>query len=125
MSLKSPTKNFSLIIISLLVKAILSHTTRSASINKRKHPPYSSNSNRHNYFHRLPCLWNALPEIDRDLNLKLSISAIKTKLKARQRTCGIIFGTFFNEDRHCTYHFICPCGSCYNFPECYNSNTYS
>jgi len=69
-SLNSPTRNFD---ITKYITFSHGHT-RSSVHNNHLH---TSNLNRNSYFHRLPCLWNALPVVDTNL----SIAAIKAKLR--------------------------------------------
>ena len=81
--------------------------TRSSTHNKLKHRLHSTNLNRNSYFHRLPRLWNALPVI----NTNLSIVTIKAKLK---KFMWNHFVTHFDDDNHCTYHYLCPCSKCHD-----------
>ena len=102
-SLKSPTRNFD---INRYITFTQGHT-RSSTHNKLKHRLHITNLNRNSYFHRLPRLWNALPVI----NTNLSIAAIKTKLK---KFIWNHFVTHFDDDNHCTYHYLCPCSKCHD-----------
>ena len=102
-SLKSPTRNFD---INRYITFTQGHT-RSSTHNKLKHRLHSTNLNRNSYFHRLPRLWNALPVI----NTNLSIATIKAKLK---KFMWNHFVTHFDDDNHCTYHYLCPCSKCHD-----------
>ena len=78
------------------------HSTRSSSFFKLKHHTAKSNLYRHSYFYRLPRLWNSLPPID--LNCSVLTHLISH------------FTTFLNPNHPCTYHYLCPCNSCFSFP---------
>ena len=71
-------------------------TTRSSLTNKLLHLPSSSNLNRHFYFSRLPCLWNALPPID----LNFLLNRIKNQIFK-----------YLSQWEHETLIFVCPCSS--------------
>ena len=104
-SLTSPTRNFNII---NHIKFSEGHT-RSSAHDKLKHYLHTSSSNRISYFHCLPGLWNVLPVID----INLSIVTIKAKLK------NYIWNHFvdhFDDDNHCTYHYLCPSSRCHEHP---------
>ena len=111
-SLKYPTKGFNI----LHHISFSTSNTRSSSNCKLKHLSHTNNYNRHSFFHRLPRLWNAIPVND----LHLSISTIKIKLK--EHFWNHFVSNFNNEDP-CTFHILCPCNKCYNFPPPVNFNS--
>ena len=110
-SLKYPTKGFNI----LYHISFSTSNTRSSSNCKLKHLSHTNNYNRHSFFHRLPRLWNVIPVID----LHLSISTIKIKLK--EHFWNHFVSNFNNEDP-CTFHILCSCNKCYNFPPPVNFN---
>ncbi len=84
-------------------------STRSQTAGKLKHNSVSTNSQRHFYFNRLPCLWNFCPP----LNLNFSTSTTKSTL------ITFMFSHFhhhFNPNNPCTFHLVCPCNSCFSNP---------
>ena len=89
----------------------VSSTTRSSSHSKLKCllPQSSNNHLNFIYFNRVVKLWNALPEMD----LELSIFCLKKKLKS---FFWNHFSAKFNPDSPCTWHYLCPCSTCFSLP---------
>ena len=91
---------------------ILQYVTFTTSM---EHYLSKTNKERHFYFHRLPCLWNSIPVV----NIQDSLKSIKRKLFL---FLWSHFSRHFNPDIPCSYHFVCPCSSCYGKPVCINYN---
>ena len=89
----------------------VSSTTRSSSHSKLKCLLPQSTNNHFNfiYFNRVVKLWNALPEMD----LELSILSLKKSLKT---FFWCHFTSNFNPDFPCTWHYLCPCSTCFSLP---------
>ena len=86
--------------------------TRSSGV-KLVHNSSSTNKERSHYFVRVCRLWNCLPIID----LNLSIQTIKKHLKIY--LWNHFIANFEASNIH-TYHFLCPCSSCFNHPSSSN-----
>lgn len=99
--LKLPPGNFD---VCKYVK-FCSSSTRSATYHKLIHSKSKDNITRHQFFNRLPRLWNSLPPID----LSLSISTIKSHLKT---FLWSYFEAHFDPANSCSLHFLCPCQNC-------------
>ena len=98
-SLKSPTRDFDI----MNFVSFSSGDTRSSAAGKMRHASCNTNSVKHFYFHRLPRLWNLLPQVD----LGSSVKSIKSCLQA------FLFA-HFRKNNSCTTHFMCPCSKCGN-----------
>lgn len=85
--------------------------TRHSSCFKLKCLLPQSTSNHLNfiYFNRVVKLWNALPVIDPEL----SISTLKCNLRSY---FWQYFLNNFNSDQPCTWHYTCPCNTCFSQP---------
>ena len=85
--------------------------TRHSSCFKLKCLLPQSTSNHLNfiYFNRVVKLWNALPVIDPEL----SISTLKCNLRSY---FWQYFLNNFNSDHPCTWHYTCPCNTCFSQP---------
>ena len=81
--------------------------TRSSAAGKMRHASCNTNSVKHFYFHRLPRLWNLLPQVD----LGSSVESIKSHLQA---FLFVHFRKNFDPNNSCTSHFMCPCSKCGN-----------
>ena len=102
-SLKSPTRDFDI----MNFVSFSSGDTRSSAAGKMRHTSCNTNSVKHFYFHRLPRLWNLLPQVD----LGSSVESIKSRLQA---FLFIHFRKNFDPNNSCTTHFMCPCSKCGN-----------
>ena len=89
----------------------VSSTTRSSFYSKLKCLLPQSTNNHFNfiYFNRVVKLWNALPEMD----LELSILSWK---KSPKKIFWCHFVSNFNPDSPCTWHYLCPCSTCFSLP---------
>ena len=111
-SLKFPQDHFN---IYNYVQFINSNTRSSFTSKLKCLLPQSSNSHLHFvYFNRITKLWNALPVMDLDLSLK----SLKRELYS---FFWQFFLDTFDPDLPCTWHYICPCSSCYSLPSSLNS----
>ena len=102
-NLKSPSRDFD---IKKYVK-FSDHGTRSATSSRMIHRFTSTNSSRHEFFTRIPRLWNSVPSID----LKLSQTTIKHNLQ------DFLYKNFlakFEPSNACSFHFLCPCMNCFH-----------
>ena len=106
-SVKNPSPHFN--ILNYFTFCHHSISTRSATKSKLQLSFSSSSLVHHSFFHRLPRLWNSLPEID------LSRSIVSIKQFVTERLIDH-FNDHFNPDDPCTYHFLCPCYRCSHFP---------
>ena len=106
-SVKNPSPHFNIPIYFTFCHHSIS--TRSATKTKLQLSFSSSSLVHHSFFHRLPRLWNSLPEID------LSRSIVSIKQFVTERLIDH-FNDHFNPDDPCTYHFLCPCYRCSHFP---------
>lgn len=105
-NLKSPSINLSILdYVSFSV-----NPTRSGGSNKMVHSRSMRNTVQHQFFNRLPRLWNAFPPIDRDL----SVACNKQKLKNFLMDHFLIN---FDPQNPCSYHFMCPCSKCSHIPQ--------
>ena len=104
---KNPSPHFN--ILNYFTFCHHSISTRSATKTKLQLSFSSSSLVHHSFFHRLPRLWNSLPEID------LSRSIVSIKQFVTERLIDH-FNDHFNPDDPCTYHFLCPCYRCSHFP---------
>ena len=84
-------------------------STRSSSGFKLQHIGSSTTLTHNFYFCRLPRLWNSLPTID----ISLSVNIIKHKL---QKFFWNYFINNFEDGNSCTFHYYCPCCSCFHRP---------
>lgn len=107
--LKDPPLNFNI----LDYVKFSSGNTRSTSFNKLCHQYTKNNTIRFSYFYRLPGLWNRLPPLD----LNLSLTTLKAKVKEHLWNHFI---EHFDSNNVCTYHFHCPCTTCYKSPHTAN-----
>ena len=104
-SLKNPSSHFN--ILDFITFNI--SNTRSSSYLKLRHSVCKSNIQGHFYFHRIPRLWNSLPQVD----TSLSIRSIRAQLRHH-------FWNHFiansNSNNLCSYHYLCPCLNCSKLP---------
>ena len=96
-SLKNPSSHFN--ILDFITFNI--SNTRSSSYLKLRHSVCKSNIQGHFYFHRIPRLWNSLPQID----TSLSIRSIRAQLRHHFWNHFI---ANFNSNNLCSYHYLCP-----------------
>ena len=95
-SYKNPCDHF------LILNLIRIYNTRSSSTKS----PLCQNQSSEKHFHRLPRIWNSFPSINPDS----PTSSIKLSIISHMSNH---FSSFFNPDNSCTYHFLCPCNSCF------------
>jgi len=110
-SIRSPSVNFDM---SQFIHECVSNTRSSAS--KLQHHLSPACKSSHFYFRRLPRLWNSLPTID----TTQSLFVIKHQL------FNFMYNHFiqhFDAGSPCTFHYLCPCFKCSNFPTppCFHS----
>jgi len=104
-SLKSPTSNFD---INSYISFTQGHT-RSSTHGKLIHISHYSNLNCNLYFCCLPRFWNALPIINTIITIKIKLKEFMWKK--------------FDDNNHCTLHFLCPCSKCHDLPPALNFQT--
>ena len=92
-SLKNPSSHFN--ILDFITFNI--SNTRSSSYLKLRHAVCKNNIQGHFYFHRIPRLWNSLPQID----TSLSIHSIRAQLRHHFWNHFI---ANFNSNNLCSYH---------------------
>ena len=102
-NLKSPSRDFDM----LQFVQFSGQNTRSSHGMKMSHRRANNNISKHNFFNRIPRLWNALPPID----IEKSMSYIKSQL---QEFLYNHFQNHFDPNFTCSFHFICPCSKCSN-----------
>ena len=86
-----------------------SSCTRASTTAKLKHNFCRYSTTRHFYTNRIARLWNALPSVD----ISQSYQTIKHQITS------FLWDHFianFDPNSPCTFHFICPCSSCYHIP---------
>ena len=101
-ALKFPSDNTPILRYISFSKSI----TRSSSHNQLQHNYCRTSLSRHFYFNRIVRLWNKLPPID----LSSSISSIKYRLTTH---LWDHFNNHFDPLNSCTFHYLCPCSSCF------------
>jgi len=104
-SLKSPTDNFNIYRYITFARGKI----RSGSNQKLTHPRTPSKVQQHYYFNRIARLYNYLPVID----LSLSTDTIKHRLTNHFWS---YFTNYFNPEKACTFHLLCPCHCCCKDP---------
>ncbi len=102
--LKAPSKDFDLSELILFS----SQRTRSSQGTKMIHRRNNTNLSRHNFFNRIPRLWNSLPPIDLDQSLGFIKCFVQAYLLDQ-------FLTNFDANNSCSFHFRCPCSKCGHF----------
>ena len=102
-SIRSPSPSFDIL---SYVHFSVSSGTRSSTNNKLQHSSIFSTSSSNFYFNRLPRLWNCLPTIDDSISISVAVSRLKAHFWSH-------FLENFNSDNPCSYHYHCPCPSCF------------
>ena len=101
--LQNPSDNFNI----FNYVSFSATTTRSNSAGKLKHNFRRTSTTRHFYFNRVVRLWNKIPE---HIDLTLSFNSIKNHLSSH---LWDHFITNFNPNSICSFHYVCPCPTCY------------
>ena len=70
-----------------------------------------SNRSRHFFFSRLPRLWNSLPPLDPSSSISSNLTLIKITFLDK-------FISTFDPSKPYTFHFFCPCGTCFSNHHC-------
>ena len=104
-SIKNPSSHFNINDYISLSES----NTRSSSNFRLKHRYTNNNKSRHSFFYRIPRLWNSLPPIDP------TQSTYRIKLLVTSHLTDH-FNSHFNPDCPCSFHYLCPCNSCYSYP---------